>query len=107
MNRWLSYLRGVLATVLGTCAVLWLIGWLARPDLSQRPPAYTSEQIAAAVRARDVSFDASDPAKLPNLHVDVDHAQGRAAAWWPKGEAPILSDLVAEGLLPPVDERVG
>jgi ABC-type dipeptide/oligopeptide/nickel transport system permease component/ABC-type transport system substrate-binding protein len=107
MTRWLSYVRGLLATLLGTCAVLWLIGWLARPDLSQRPPAYSAEQIAAAARARDVSFDASDPSKLPNLHVDVGHAQGQAAAWWPKGEAPILSDLVAEGLLPSVADRVG
>ena len=104
---WLRYIRGFLVAAAGIWLSLWLLGWLARPDMAQPPPAYSAEQIAAAEEARDVSFDASDPSQLPTLHVHIDPADGPAAKWWPKGESPILAELVAEGNLPPVQERVG
>ena len=37
----------------------------------------------------------------------VDYGAGPSAPWYPKGESPILAELVAEGKLPPVEERVG
>lgn len=43
----------------------------------------------------------------PRIQREVDYAQGAAAPWWPKGESPILAELVSEGKLPPVSERVG
>jgi hypothetical protein len=38
---------------------------------------------------------------------DVNYAQGKAAPWYPKGESPILAELVKVKKLPPVAERVG
>src|SRR5688572_1825133 len=107
MKQWLAYTRGMLVVVVAVTAVLVGLGWLARPDVRSRPPAYTPQQLAEAEAARDVRFDPSDPSQLPVLHVDVDPAQGRAAPWWPKNESPILRELVDERALPPVHERVG
>lgn len=107
MKRWLKYAAGMVCTLIGAWLVLWAIGWMARPDLSERPSPYTPEQVAEAAKARDVSYDASEPSKLPSLHAKVDYAEGPAAKWWPKGESPLLAPLVSEGLLPPVEQRVG
>jgi len=41
------------------------------------------------------------------LWQDVDYSEGTAARWYPKGESPIFAELVREGKLPPVEERVG
>lgn len=43
----------------------------------------------------------------PEFWQAVDYGQGDRAAWWPKGESPILRELVDLGKLPPVAERVG
>lgn len=105
----MRYLRGVALTLAAAWAAVWAIGWMARPDLSAAAAAqarHAPEQIAAARAARDVTFDPSDPSQLPNLHVDVD-LSATDAPWRPKGESPLLAELVAEGDLPPVAERVG
>ena len=43
--------------------------------------------------------------------VDIDYSQQGTANerpdWWPKGESPIIAELVAEGKLPPVEQRLG
>ena len=62
------------------------------------------EEVAAAERLRDTSFD---PDNLPVIYREVDYREGPSAAWWPQGESPILGGLAAEGKLPPVEERVG
>ncbi|MBN1342517.1 MAG: ABC transporter permease subunit [Phycisphaerae bacterium] len=98
------YVLAFLATGAGLAALLWCAAWLIRPDLSGRGQAYSEQQIRDAVRARDVRFD---PDKPLVLHRDVDYAEGPSAKWYPKGESPILADLVKEGKLPPVDQRVG
>ena len=105
MKQGFSYLRGLVSGVLGVAATLWVIGLLARPDMSRPPPTFAADAIAAAEKARDVSFDPDGD--LPTLHVNVDLSQGRAATWWPKGESPILAELVKEGTLPPVEQRTG
>jgi hypothetical protein len=107
MVRTLRFIGGLGLTVAALAAGLWLLAWMARPDLSERPQAYSQEEIEAAKRARDVRFDPSDPSKLPRIQVDVDYSQGRAAPWWPRRESPILAELVEEGVLPPLEERVG
>ncbi len=93
----------------GTAAVLSMglafLAWLARPNLHAPPPAYAPEEIAAVERARDTSFDPEGP--LPVQILEVDYAEGPAAAWYPKGEPALLADLVEQGLLPPLRERVG
>jgi ABC-type dipeptide/oligopeptide/nickel transport system permease component/ABC-type transport system substrate-binding protein len=65
---------------------------------------YSAEEIEEAERLRATDFDFSNP---PVVNQTVDYSEGIKAAWYPKGEAPILEELVNEGLMPPVAERVG
>lgn len=97
----------VLLAGAGFLALLVLAALAMRPDLSRPPPAHPPEKIAAAAAQRNVDFDASRPELLPRIQKEVDYRQGRRAAWWPKGEAPVLAELVKQGKLPPVHERVG
>ncbi|MGB2820119.1 MAG: ABC transporter substrate-binding protein, partial [Phycisphaerae bacterium] len=62
------------------------------------------EAIRAAEEARDTTIDPNRPLVF---HRDVDYGEGPGAAWYPKGESPILAELVREGRLPPVAQRVG
>ncbi|MBE3098397.1 MAG: ABC transporter permease subunit [Planctomycetes bacterium] len=94
----------LLATAIGFFLLLCAIGWLMRPDLSVRPPSHSPEAVREAREARAAGVD---PARPPILWRDVDYRQGKSAPWYPKGESPILAELVAEGKLPPVHERVG
>ena len=64
----------------------------------------TPEELAAYAAARDVSFD---PDKPLTVHREVDYSEGPEAAWWPKGQSPVLDRPVAEGKLPPVHVRTG
>jgi len=89
--------------VLGLVLLLWIAGWSLRPDTGLPVPTYDPEELAAIRADRDVSFD---PENAPTIQRDVDYAEGEGAAWWPKGESPIF-DLVEDGDLPPVAERVG
>ena len=38
---------------------------------------------------------------------DAHYTQGKAGAWYSKGESPILAEWVKEGKLSPVAERTG
>lgn len=82
----------------------YLFGWATRAGQGA-PPDYPPEEVAAVEAAR---VGALDPKAEPLvLHMAVDYSRGDAAPWYPKGESPILAELVAEGKLPPVAERVG
>lgn len=96
--------RFVACAALGALA-LWVLAWIWSPP-AVPPPERDPAEIAAAERLRDVAgrLDAAAP---PRLQVDVDYSEGSAAAWWPRGEAPVLAELVAAGVLPPVAERTG
>jgi ABC-type dipeptide/oligopeptide/nickel transport system permease component/ABC-type transport system substrate-binding protein len=83
---------------------LWLGGRVLRPELATEPVQHPAEALAAVEALRDLSFD---PAHPPTIWREVDYSEGPVAAWWPKGESPVLAELVAEGALPPVAERVG
>ena len=103
----LSFLKWPAGLLLGAAAfslILYGTSHLMRPDLGAERKPHTPEQLAAAVAARDISFDPDTPLVL---HKDVDYSRGPSAPWYPKGEAPILTDLVGQGKLPPVAERVG
>lgn len=65
---------------------------------------YTEEEIARIDAERRTTFDPRDPLVLVK---DVDYAEGESADWYPKGESPMLAELVEQGKLPPVAERVG
>ena len=100
-------LGGIVLGGLGFLGALMGTALLLRPDLATPPAAYPATTLAAVARQRDVSFDASDPARLPRIQQPVDYAARRAAPWWPKAEAPVLAGLVQQGKLPPVAQRVG
>jgi ABC-type dipeptide/oligopeptide/nickel transport system permease component/ABC-type transport system substrate-binding protein len=105
---WLrALLLGLPLALLGFVLLLGALNWLVRPDLSRVPEPRPAAEVELAERARDVSFDASRPEALPRIEKPVDYTLGPAAPWWPKGESPLLAELVQAGQLPPVAERVG
>ncbi len=93
---------------LGAAFVLYLtlafFAWAASPDLSADIVERSGRELAEVARLRRTEID---PANPPILVKDVDYSLGGRAPWFPKGEAPILAELVREGALPPVAERVG
>ena len=99
-----KHLSGYLAAAVGFFVLLALSSRLVGPDVSQPPPARAPAELAAIEKIRDVNLDYDDPVVL---HRQVNYAEGKSAVWFPKGEAPILADLVAAGQLPPVAVRVG
>lgn len=95
MWKWLKNLALFGAVTLGASAFMWAVAAMVRPELSQRPLPYTSDQLAAAEKARDVSFDREHtPTLYRHVHVE------------PKNESPILKELVDEGKLPPLKDRL-
>lgn len=101
----------LLATAVAMAAVLWVLGWLFRGDVTGRDIRhYSDDELERAADARKVSFnrDVNSPERMATLVTqDVDYSQGKRAKWYPSGESPILAELVREGHLPPVAERVG
>ncbi len=103
-SRLARILLGYLSAAFAFFALLGGFAWLVRPDMTAGVPPRDAADIAAVEQMRDVTLDYQNPLVL---HRQVDYAKGRDAEWYPKGEAPILADLVAQGSLPPVAERVG
>jgi ABC-type dipeptide/oligopeptide/nickel transport system permease component/ABC-type transport system substrate-binding protein len=99
-----KFIAGCLGAALGMTLLIVAAGAFFRPDLSQVPPMPSAAQAAAARQARDARLNPDHP---PVIWRDVDYAEGKRGAWWPKGEAPVLAGLVREGKLPPVAERTG
>lgn len=125
-----GYAVGTLAALLLVWGIFWIFGTLVRSDVEQEKAALPPDEVAAAEASRDVSFSPDDQY---SLHVDVpdeefararefladsgaDHAskitadtiaRGQLPSWFPRSESPILHELVEEGELPPVAERVG
>lgn len=102
-HRWYHYLLGFLAAMAAFCLMLALAGRLFEPDMARGAKAYSPKELAEARELRDVGFD---PDNLPVIYREVDYTEGKDAPWYPKHEAPILAELVAEDKLPPLEERV-
>src|SRR5438045_514870 len=95
MWKWLKNLALFCAVAVRASLFMWGVAASVRPELSQRPSPYTPEQVAAAEKARDVSFDREHtPTLYRHIHVE------------PKNESPILKDLVDAGKLPPLKDRL-
>ena len=90
----------------GCCLFGFLYFWgdVLKPELEEKPIRYSAEVIEYTEALRDVSFTEEDQYQLQR---DVDYREGETGRWYPKGESPILAELVEEGKLPPVAERVG
>jgi len=103
-HRIVSFLMCFAVAVIASMALLQLISWSFRPDLPSSVQAtYTPEEIARVEELRSMELDLDNP---PVIYREVDYSEGPAAAWYPKHEAPILVELVKEGKLPPLEERV-
>ena len=102
------FLKSILLPTLiaGVCilALTYAFGWLLGPEISEEPELFDEEEAARITEERKVHIDLENPLRI---HVEVDYSEGVAADWYPKGESPILRELVDEGKLPPVKERVG
>ncbi len=74
-------------------------------------PEWIEEAAADSEQAREAEnlrLAASSIADAPFQYpVTVDYNEGESANWWPKGQSPLLEELVSDGLLPDVHERVG
>lgn len=79
-------------------------GSVVKPELETTPIVYPKEKIEEHKRLWDYSFSEEDSYSVQK---DVDYSEGESALWYPKNESPILMELVEEGKLPPVAERVG
>ena len=75
-----------------------------KTDLLKEPLQYAPEIIEETKAVRDNRLGPEDEY---TIQVDVDYTEGESARWYPKGESPIIAELVKEGKLPPVAERVG
>ncbi len=76
-----------------------LLSFIMRPALSNEFVMPSAERIAEVEELRH-------PKPPPIIYQKVDYSEGKKGAWYPKGEAPILKELIAEGKLPPLNERV-
>ncbi len=102
-----SLLRFALFSFLSFLAIIVLFalwGLIFQPNIPVGKQEVDPEVAAAAIAKREVVFD---PESQESYVVDVDYGEGPAASWRPKGESPILAELVEEGALPTVEERVG
>ncbi|MCC5806929.1 MAG: ABC transporter permease subunit [Opitutales bacterium] len=103
-----KYVGRLALTTAAVTAVFFLFilawAWLFRPAVPDRPHEYDAEAVARAQETRDERFDSENP---PEVFQWVDYSEGENASWFPRGEAPVLAELVEEGHLPPVHERVG
>ena len=102
-----GFLHGLLryvAVAAGIAALLLLVARGLRPDVSAPPPPPAPALLARVEASRHVTLDRAHP---PVVVRTVNYADGPAAAWWPKHESPIFTDLEHDGKLPPLAERVG
>src|SRR5205809_178835 len=96
MRRWARNLLLFLLVAACCWGGLWAVGWLVRlrSNLADRPLP-TAADIEAGRKLRDVHFD---PDHTPTLHI---HEHVTA-----KNEAPMIRELVDEGKLPALNDRV-
>lgn len=94
---------GLPLAALTLLAFLYGLGLLFRPAARNQVPRHTPEQIEAVMRARNTTLDLDKP---PSLYRQVDYTAMASACWRPRGESPLIAELVKEGRLPPVEQRV-
>ena len=104
MHQVLKKAKGFAIALVSFIGLVWVLGLLFQPgstaeDLPTAPP----EQVTEAEALRDYALTGEPPP----LVVEVDYAEQPEAAWYPKAEAPLLRDMVKDGVLPPLQERLG
>ena len=99
-----SALVGMVAALIAFSALIVLLGLMVKPNMSAAPASHSPQEVQAVQQSRAMKIDPDKPVRL---QVPVDYSQGSRGKWYPKGESPMLADLVKQGKLPPVAERVG
>lgn len=111
MNHLLASLRltgkVLLGAVLGAVIIGILLLLSALPFTGHVEPGGIETDAGQLAELKTIQDQSIDPANPMRMQVEVDYREGAGAAWYPKGEAPVLARMVAEGILPPVAERVG
>ena len=141
--RWAGYLLGFAGGALIVLMLLSAFGALVAPDIDAKPTEYSDKEELPIRDPEDMKFDKDNPTKV---HVDVPQSQidqakayypegkdyvpadlaarlveqGKLSAWYPRGESPLVAELVdpdagsenveelvKAGKLPPVAVRVG
>jgi peptide/nickel transport system permease protein len=105
-KRFLVILARFAVAALGLTALLYVFAASLRPEVTIPAEPPPSAELAAVEASRQ-NAKLLDLAHPPVVTKAVDYAAGNKAPWWPKAEAPVLAELVREGRLPPVAERVG
>ncbi len=105
-KRFLVIFAGLAAAALGLTVLLYGFAAAMRPDVVTPVAAPPAAELAAVEAAREKA-KLLDLAHPPVVTKTVDYTAGSKAPWWPKAEAPVLAELVRDGRLPPVAERVG
>ena len=98
-------LAGLLAASLGLTVLLYLCGLAFRPNVTTPPAPPPADELAAVEHARE-NARRLDLAHPPVVARSVDYTETQPA-WSPRGEAPVLAELVGEGRLPTVAKRTG
>ncbi len=100
------YLKALLALIIAS-ACIWLVfeglSVLFRPDLPEKTPPVDQQRLKKVRELRTVDWDRENP---PVVYRQVDYSRRRDAPWYPKNQAPLLEELVEEGKLPPLEERI-
>lgn len=91
-------------SILIFCGFVYLLSAIFGLGTPEHPAPSDPQAAAAAEAARRVEIDPLNPVVLAKK---VDYSNSQEAAWHPRGEAPMLAELVKEGKLPPVGERIG
>ncbi len=105
-KRLLVISAGFAAAALGFAALLYVFAVVFRPDVVT-PPAPPPAAELAAIQAARKNAQRLDLAHPPVVTKTVDYSEGSRGRWWPRKEAPVLAQLVREGKLPAVAQRVG
>ena len=103
MKRFKYFVLFPAAGAAGLVLLILAAGWMVRGEVSAEPAAPDGRDLQAVRELREMEF--SEPP--PRLQQEVDYTKGESARWWPRGQSPILADLVAEGKLDAVHLRTG
>ncbi len=100
----LKPLKLFLLTALGFFGLLVACNLVFDPGEGTGEAVYSPDEIRKVESVREAH---GSPTERIRVNQETDYTEGVSAAWFPRGESPMLEELVEAGRLPPVEERVG
>ena len=80
------------------------LAWMTQGEVAREATEWNEAKVAEVDAWRDLT---PEPGTPDSSHVPVDYPLTPEEPAYPQGESPILAELVEDGLLPPLEERVG